>query len=79
MSGESEALTISPFEIFRRQIAIKGAFAHTYGFARAIGLIRAGKVNPDGIVTHRFALDDYSAALAALSDPECLKAVVQPS
>jgi D-arabinitol dehydrogenase (NADP+) len=35
-------------------------------------------VRTEGIVTHRFGLDDYGAALAALADSACIKAVMQP-
>jgi threonine dehydrogenase-like Zn-dependent dehydrogenase len=32
----------------------------------------------DGIITHRFGIDQYGAALQALRDPSCLKAVLTP-
>ncbi|MFJ6076596.1 zinc-dependent alcohol dehydrogenase family protein [Streptomyces sp. NPDC093065] len=79
MASESETITIHPFEIFRREITIKGSFAQSYEFARAIDLLKARKVNPDGIITHRFGLDEYATALQALRAPDCLKAVVHPS
>jgi D-arabinitol dehydrogenase (NADP+) len=35
-------------------------------------------VRTDGVITHRFALDDFAGALAAVrSEPSCLKAVVE--
>jgi D-arabinitol dehydrogenase (NADP+) len=40
--------------------------------------LRGGRVRTEGIVTHRFGLDDYGAALAALADSACIKAVMQP-
>ena len=79
MASETATITISPFEIFRREITIKGSFAQSYGFARAIDFLKAGKVDPTGIVTHRFGLEDYGAALETLRAPDCLKAVVQPT
>lgn len=79
MASESRTIAIHPYEVFRREITITGSFAQSYGFARAIDFLRAGKVNPSGIITHRFGLDEYAAALDALRAPDCLKAVLLPN
>ncbi|MFT4219273.1 MAG: zinc-dependent alcohol dehydrogenase family protein [Microbacterium sp.] len=79
MASESAQISIHPYEIFRREITIKGSFAQSYGFARAIDFLRSGKVDPTGIITHRFGLEEYGDALAALRAPDCLKAVVEPT
>lgn len=79
MASEAATVAFHPFEIFRREITIKGSFAQSYEFARAIDFLRAGKVQTDGIITHRFGLDEYEAALEALRAPDCLKAVVEPN
>lgn len=79
MAGETKTIEIHPYEIFRREIQIKGSYAQSYGFARAIDFLKAGKVNPEGIITHRFGLEDYADALNALRASDCLKAVVIPN
>ena len=79
MANEAATIEIHPFEIFRREITVKGSFAQAYQFARAIDFLRTGKVDPTGIVTHRFGLDEYGEALAALRAPDCLKAVLLPN
>jgi D-arabinitol dehydrogenase (NADP+) len=56
-----------------------GSFAQAFEFRRAIDLLRAGRIDVDGIITHRFGLDDYGAALESLRSPHALKAVVDPS
>jgi D-arabinitol dehydrogenase (NADP+) len=78
MTEEAAELTVSPYEIFRRELVIKGSFSQAYSFDRAISALRGGRVRTEGIVTHRFGLDDYGAALAALADSACIKAVMQP-
>jgi D-arabinitol dehydrogenase (NADP+) len=78
MTEESAQLTVSPYEIFRRELVIKGSFSQAYSFDRAISALRGGRVRTEGIITHRFGLDDYGAALAALGDSACIKAVIQP-
>lgn len=54
-----DRLSLSPFEIFRREITIKGSYAEMTSFGAAIAALRTRRVRTDGIITHRFALDDY--------------------
>lgn len=80
MADEDAEITIKPNEIFRRELSIVGSFAQAYGFERAVEVVRNGRVRTDGIVTHRFGLDEYGDALEAVrSDPTCLKAAVIPA
>ncbi|HEU5129766.1 MAG TPA: zinc-dependent alcohol dehydrogenase family protein [Glycomyces sp.] len=79
MAGPDERISLSPFEVFRRQLSIVGSFAQTFDFGRAIDFLAAGKVTPEGMITHRFRLDDYREALDTLADPACVKAVIEPN
>ena len=54
--------------MFRREITIKGSFAEITSFAAAIAALRGGRARTDGIITHRFSLDDYGKALDALAE-----------
>jgi D-arabinitol dehydrogenase (NADP+) len=48
-------------------------------FGAAVDALRGGRVRTDGIITHRFALDDYGQALDALrNDPSVHKVVIVP-
>jgi D-arabinitol dehydrogenase (NADP+) len=74
-----EIVTFHPFDVFRREITIKGSFAEITSFAAAIAALRGGRAKTDGIITHRFALDDYPKALDALQhDPSVHKIVIVP-
>jgi D-arabinitol dehydrogenase (NADP+) len=74
-----EIVTFHPFDVFRREITIKGSFAEITSFGAAIAALRAGRARTDGIITHRFSLDDYGKALEALqSDPAVHKVVIVP-
>ncbi len=74
-----QTVTFHPFDVFRREITIKGSFAEITSFAAAIAALRAGRARTDGIITHRFALDDYGKALDALqNDPTVHKVVIVP-
>jgi D-arabinitol dehydrogenase (NADP+) len=51
-----ERLSVSPFELFRREITIKGSYAEMTSFAAAIAALRTGRVHTDKISSHRFSL-----------------------
>ncbi len=79
MSDEDASVPFSPYDIFRRELTIKGSFAQTHCFDRALTYLRTGRVQTEGIITHTFGLDDFGTALDALrNDPSCLKAAIVP-
>ena len=72
-----ERLSVSPFELFRREITIKGSYAEMTSFAAAIAALRTGRVSTDGIISHKFGLADYGKALDTLaSDPTAHKVMI---
>lgn len=72
-----DRLSLSPFEIYRREITVKGSYAEMTSFGAAIAALRTGRVRTDGLITHRFALEDYGRALDALTtDPTAHKVVL---
>jgi D-arabinitol dehydrogenase (NADP+) len=78
MAPDSARLEVSPYEIFRRELTIKGSFAQAFSFDRALLALRTGRVNVTDMITHVFALDSYADAIAAVdTDRQCLKAVIR--
>jgi D-arabinitol dehydrogenase (NADP+) len=74
-----DVLAFHPFDVFRREITIKGSFAEISSFGAAIEALRGGRVKTDGIISHRFGLDDYAKALDVLAnDPTVHKVVITP-
>lgn len=71
-----ETVSFHPFDVFRREITIKGSFAEMTSFAAAIRALRSGRVRTDGIITHRFSLDDYGNALDAVANDRSVHKVV---
>jgi D-arabinitol dehydrogenase (NADP+) len=79
VTDESDRISISPYEIFRRELTIKGSFAEIDSIPGALEVLRSGVVKTSGLITHRFALEDYEKALAAqLHDPTRHKIVMVP-
>jgi D-arabinitol dehydrogenase (NADP+) len=78
MAPEEARLSISPYDIFRRELTIKGSFAQAFAFDRALRALRNGRVAVDDMVTHVFGIDQYPEAIHAVErDRACLKAVVR--
>ena len=74
-----ETVSFHPFDVFRREITIKGSFAEMTSFGAAIRALRSGRARTDGIITHRFSLNDYDKALDALAhDRSVHKVVIVP-
>lgn len=78
MTAESAKWTINPYDVFRRELTIKGSFAQQFSFDRALLALRGGRVNTAGMVTHRFSLEQYAEALNAVASSDCIKAVIRP-
>jgi D-arabinitol dehydrogenase (NADP+) len=78
MTAEAAQWSVAPYDIFRRELTIKGSFAQQFAFDRALTALRNGRVDPAGLVTRRFGLDQYAEALAAVADSSVVKAVLVP-
>lgn len=78
MAAEAARWPVSPYDIFRRELTIKGSFAQQFAFDRALSALRSGRVDPTGLITRRFGLDAYAEALAAVADSSVVKAVLIP-
>ncbi len=79
MADAADILPVHPYEVFRRELSVKGSFAQTHCFDRALAVLRSGRVRTEGIITHEFPLEEYGRALeASRSDPSCMKAAIVP-
>lgn len=74
-----DTFPIHPFDIFRRELTIKGSFAEIASFPAAISALRSGRARTEGLITHRYSLDEYGRALDDFANDKSLhKAVVSP-
>ena len=76
MADAEERVPISPYDVFSRELTIKGSFAQTHCFDRALLALSTGRVRTDGIVTDVVPLRRFDEALAAVKDSASVKAVV---
>jgi D-arabinitol dehydrogenase (NADP+) len=78
MTPESTVWPIVPYDIFRRELTIKGSFAQQFSFDRALSALRSGRVKTEGMISKRFTLDAYDEALDAVADSSVVKALIVP-
>lgn len=79
VTSPDDRVSLSPFEIYRREITVTGSFAQNTSFPDALSALRSGRVRTEGLITHRFGLEEFGEALAAVSaDPTAHKVVVAP-
>lgn len=63
VASEHDRISISPYEVFSKELKIIGSFAQTHCFERAIKVIKNGIVDVKPLITHRFQLDDFDKAM----------------
>jgi D-arabinitol dehydrogenase (NADP+) len=78
MTREAASWPLAPYDVFRRELTIRGSFAQQYSFDRALDALRTGRVDTQGMITHRFGLEDYGAALEAVAHSASIKTVIVP-
>jgi 2-desacetyl-2-hydroxyethyl bacteriochlorophyllide A dehydrogenase len=76
--GTDAVLPVKPFEIYHKELTIKGSFINPNTHGRAVQLIGEGMIELEPLISHRFSLNDSSKALAMHSDPQSVKILIQP-
>ncbi|MEY8312428.1 zinc-dependent alcohol dehydrogenase family protein [Oscillospiraceae bacterium 42-9] len=64
------------FDVYKKELTIRGSFVNPDTHARAVALINSSKVDFGPIITHRFPLAQLSEAIAAQQGSESIKVVV---
>ena len=66
------------FDVYKKELTIKGSFVNPDTHARAVALINAGKLDFGPIITHRYPLAELSEAVKMQSAPASIKVLVLP-
>lgn len=77
---DNSAITINPYEVFKRELRIVGSFALKKTYGKAVALARSGKINLVDLVDKRLLIDDAPAFFEKIvSGNSGLKAVFYPN
>ncbi len=66
------------FDVYKKELTIKGSFVNPDTHQRAVDLLNAGKLDFSGIITHRFPLEKMAEAIAMQMSDQSIKVVVRP-
>ena len=69
-------LPLSQFQVYNDEIKVLGSMAVLNTFEPALRIMAAGAIDSDRMVTHRFALEDFEEAVAAVRSRAGLKVQV---
>jgi L-iditol 2-dehydrogenase len=64
VAAPETVISVSPFEIFSKELTIKGSFVNPYTHEEAIALIANKVIDVQDLISHRFTLEDLPAAMA---------------
>ena len=56
-------ISISPFQIFLKEIHVTASFINPYTIGRAIGILESGRVDVKSLIAHRLPLEELKRAL----------------
>ena len=72
-----DLVRVSPYDVFRREITIKGSFAEINSFPAAIAALRTGRARTEGLITHRVPATATATLDALRSDRTVHKIIIE--
>lgn len=72
-------VSVKPYDIFRKELTIRGSYTNPYVMERALALLASGLIDWRQIVTHRFSLGEFEDAWETHRSGEGLKVSVYPN
>ncbi|MGG1678169.1 zinc-dependent alcohol dehydrogenase family protein [Neobacillus sp. NRS-1170] len=69
-------ISVSPFEIFSKELTIKGSFVNPFTHDEAISLIAKKVVDVGHLISHRFTIEELPEAMAGFVNLKVSKAVI---
>ena len=79
VANSDATATFSPFRIYNDEIKIVGSMAVLHSFERALALLAKGVIDCEAMITNRFKLDEYQAAIDTFLAGSGLKVQVAPA
>ncbi|PSK98680.1 NADPH2:quinone reductase [Haloactinopolyspora alba] len=76
VAAEDARVTLSPFRIYNDEITVVGSMAVLHSYGDALDLVAAGVVRTEPLVSHTFALDEFTDALEMMRSGRTIKAQV---
>jgi L-iditol 2-dehydrogenase len=76
VSSPETEITVSPFEIFSKELQIFGSFINPYTHKEAIALISQGTVDAAALISHRFGIEEMSEVMREYANLNVSKGII---
>ncbi len=75
--GDPKAtIPLSPYDVYLRELTIRGSFTNPFTNSRSLRLIASGRVQVAPLIKKRFSLDEGPQALFSLKEPDSVKSLI---
>jgi len=74
-----ETVDLQPYEVFHREITIRGCYTNPFTDTRALSLLASGRVLVEPLITHTYSIQEIAEGIEAVRRGETVKAQVLPS
>jgi threonine dehydrogenase-like Zn-dependent dehydrogenase len=78
VNPEAARISISPYDIYRRDLEIHGSFALRFTFHDALALLQSGTVDVAPLLSDRLPIERFPEALDLAGSGAALKVQIQP-
>lgn len=76
VSAPNTMISVSPFDIFSKELTIKGSFVNPFTHEEAISLIAKKVVDVGSLISHRFTIEELSEEMANFRNLNVSKAII---
>lgn len=76
VSSPEDLLSISPYDIYFRELTIMGSFVNPLTNSRALSLIEKGKIGVKNIVSHKFSIEKIDEAIKVGLSGDALRVMI---
>ena len=74
-----DTVGLQPYEVFHREITIRGCYTNPFTDTRALSLLESGRVLVEPLITHTYSIEQIAEGIKAVRQGETVKAQVVPS
>lgn len=74
----SDRVSVSPFDIYRRELTITSTYTNPYGIDRAVKILAEGRMDWKALISHSFSLNEFDKAWEVFLTGTGLKVVITP-
>jgi len=77
VASPDEVFQVSPYLLYEKEITITSSYCNPFTFGRSLKLLESGKINTEGMVTHRFKLKEIKKAFdTMINDDTRIKIII---